>query len=277
MENKWTVYRLKFINIAEKSKLAGYDYVPYYKTRIPKAPAFKRVQGYKVKEIVSRLSGERLIRPEYASNSTTQHILRRPESTNACNSNTPHLSRRPVSTIGYTSPIPERPKSTNNLNNLLTSKRLDSANGFNTPHGSSISYSTDEKLTKGRKRALSDTRIRPTSDARLQRASENRLRTASDTRLRTASDTSIRTASDTRLRTASDTSIRTASDTRLRILTLNQPTVSSYIRFRMSARKDKKMDFKDIKDACDRHQRHVSIPYLQAKYRNWLTVEGINL
>ncbi|CAG2246189.1 unnamed protein product [Mytilus edulis] len=268
MENNWTVYRLKFINIAEKAKVAGYDYVPHYKTHIPKAPAFKRVQGYKVKQIVNRLS---LRKPESANWPTTQHLLRRPESTASCRSpiqrrsdftktrcsNSPYISRRPVDTIGYMAPITKRPKSTNNLNNLLTSKRLDSDNGLNT-HGSSIQ---SEKSIKGRKSASSNKKIRP----------------ASDDRLRTASHTFLRTASDARLRTAPDTSIRKSSDTRLRILTLNQPTVSSYIRFRMRANEDKKMDVKDIKDACDRHHKHDSIPFLPAKYKNWLAIEGIHV
>lgn len=60
-------------------------------------------------------------------------------------------------------------------------------------------------------------------------------------------------------------------------LSLNQPTVSSYIRFLMSARKAQEFTAESIKNACEKDKRHPAKGHLPAKFRNWFIVEGKRL
>ncbi|CAC5402260.1 unnamed protein product [Mytilus coruscus] len=66
-------------------------------------------------------------------------------------------------------------------------------------------------------------------------------------------------------------------DCRLKVLRLNQPTVASYIRFQMRSRKDRLINVEDIRNSCDKYNRHPPQGYVQARYRNWLIVEGHKL
>lgn len=66
-------------------------------------------------------------------------------------------------------------------------------------------------------------------------------------------------------------------NSRFSILRLNQPTVASYIRFRLHGGKDRMEQFPDIKDACDRYNRHPPEGHIPSMYKNWLAVEGVKV
>ncbi|CAG2247904.1 unnamed protein product [Mytilus edulis] len=95
-------------------------------------------------------------------------------------------------------------------------------------------------------------------------------------RLSTPSSAASRESGSTRERSTDKRDIVQPSlvDCRLNILRLNQPTVSSYIRFQMRSRKDRLISVEDIRNSCDKYNRHPPQGYVQARYRNWLTVEG---
>jgi hypothetical protein len=53
---------------------------------------------------------------------------------------------------------------------------------------------------------------------------------------------------------------------------LNQPTVASYIRLKMSAGKKKPLHVSEISNACDRLHLQPSQRYFPSAYKNWLHV-----
>lgn len=61
---------------------------------------------------------------------------------------------------------------------------------------------------------------------------------------------------------------------RLSVQKLNQPTVASYIRVRMSGEKGNKLQVKDIANACDRLHLPPSQRYFPMAYKNWLYVDS---
>ena len=66
----------------------------------------------------------------------------------------------------------------------------------------------------------------------------------------------------------------TARTKQFSALSLNQPTVSSYIRFLMSTRKAEIFTAESIKNACVKDKRHPPQGQLPSKFRNWLIMEG---
>jgi hypothetical protein len=72
-------------------------------------------------------------------------------------------------------------------------------------------------------------------------------------------------------------SVPLVMNSRFSILRLNQPTVASYIRFRLHGGKDRMQHFPEIRDACDRYIRHPPQGHIPSMYKNWLAVEGIKI
>lgn len=68
-----------------------------------------------------------------------------------------------------------------------------------------------------------------------------------------------------------------SEDEKFSTLRINQPTVSSYIRFQLRPGRENGIKLENIQTACDKYIRHPPQGYIQAKYRNWFVVEGHKL
>lgn len=86
-----------------------------------------------------------------------------------------------------------------------------------------------------------------------------------------------KTASSRQREVEKTSSVPLVINSRFSILRLNQPTVASYIRFRLHGGKYRKQQFPDIRDACDRYTRHPPQGHIPSKYKNWLALEGIKV